>query len=128
VAGQERHPPAADLADRERCRRCAVGRVDRDLFDIVEQGVQARSADDPDVGPAVAPQRCAHADFASLDELEPLDEELLPDDESDEDEDDDVEPDVGPSELELDELDSLSLPDEPLPDLLALDELRLSVL
>jgi hypothetical protein len=126
VAGQERHPPAADLADRERCRGCPVGRVDRDLLDVVEKGVQTRSADDPDVGPAVAPQRCAHADFASLDELEPLDEELLPDDGSDED--DDVEDDDELSELELDELDSLSLPDEPLPDLLALDELRLSVL
>jgi hypothetical protein len=50
VPGQERHAAASDGADRNRCRRGAVRRLDRVLLGIVEEGVEAGAADDRDVG------------------------------------------------------------------------------
>jgi hypothetical protein len=102
VAGEERHPPAADLADGDRCRRRTERRVDHDLFDVVEQRVQARAAVDPDVG---APGRRADGH----DETEV---ELLVEPESLDDEDD------PPSELEEedDEDEPLSVDELPLLD------------
>jgi hypothetical protein len=50
VAGQEGDPPIADRPDGDRRRRRAVGRVDRHLDDVVEEGVEARAAEHPDLG------------------------------------------------------------------------------
>jgi hypothetical protein len=50
VSGQERHPPTGDRTDGDRAGRTAVGRGDRHLDRVVEELVEARSADDPDLG------------------------------------------------------------------------------
>jgi hypothetical protein len=100
VAGEERHPALAHRADRDRRRRGPVGGVELDLLDVVEQGVEAGAAVDPDVRLRTAPPSGGcHAVLAGvllLDES-PLDDEV-DDDPSDE------EP--------LDALDSDDLPEE----------------
>jgi hypothetical protein len=76
----------------------AERRLDLDLLDVVEQGVEPRAPVDADVGAASVPSFGAHADAAL--EGEPLDEE-----ESDDEPDD-------PPEVESDELDDESDDDE----------------
>ena len=85
VPGEERHPPPADLADVHVTRRRPERRVDRHLLDVVEEGVEAGAAEDPDLG--------CQADLASdllLLDFESLDLVSLDfDDELSDDEDDD---------------------------------------
>ena len=50
VAREERDPAIADGADRDRSGRRAVRGVERDRLDVVEEGVEARAAEDADVG------------------------------------------------------------------------------
>jgi hypothetical protein len=89
VAGEERDAPAGDLADGHGGGRRPEGSVDDDLFDVVEQGVEAGAAVHADVG---APARSggAHDDETDDDVVEPL---SLFVDEDDEDEDDPPSPD-----------------------------------
>jgi hypothetical protein len=54
VAGQERDPPPADLADHDRGRGRAVGGVDLDRLGALEERVEAGPAEDADVGGAQA--------------------------------------------------------------------------
>ena len=49
VARQERDRPAGDLGEEERIRRRAVRRVDLDLAHVVEERVEARTSEDPDL-------------------------------------------------------------------------------
>src|SRR5262249_45304377 len=49
VAREEGHALSAELADDERRRRFAVRRLDLDLLDVVEERVEARAAEDPDL-------------------------------------------------------------------------------
>ena len=54
VAGQEGDPPARHRPDRDRRRRGAVRGVELDRLDVVEEGVEARAAEHPDLGGAHA--------------------------------------------------------------------------
>jgi hypothetical protein len=102
VSGQEGHPPSADLADGERGGGLPVRRIDIDAFDVLEEGVEARAPEDPDLGGGRA-----QADFPLVegesDEDDLLSEELLldspellepePSDDDEEEEDEEVEGD-----------------------------------
>lgn len=57
VSRDERDPAALDLTDVQRGGRGAVRRVDLDLLDVVEEGVEAGAAEDADV-------RLRQADFS----------------------------------------------------------------
>ena len=46
---QERDVPAGDLREEDRVRWRAIGRVDLDLAHVVEERVEARTSDDPDL-------------------------------------------------------------------------------
>lgn len=50
VTGKERDRAAADVADGEGRAGRTVGGVDNDLFDVVEEVVDPRTSEDPDVG------------------------------------------------------------------------------
>ena len=50
VSREERHPPARDLAHRDRGRGRAVGGLDDDALDILEERIEARAAEDADLG------------------------------------------------------------------------------
>jgi hypothetical protein len=123
VAGQERDPPACDLAEGDRGGRRAVGRLEGDLLDVVEQRVEAGAAVDPDVGArtAVPPSGVGHVVLAGVLELDesPLGDE---EDEVDDEVSDDDEP---PSD---DELDDEPPSDDELDDEEDDDDDRLSVL
>jgi hypothetical protein len=114
VAGQEGHPPAADVADRDGRGRRPVRGVDGDLDRVVEERVEAGPAEDADGRPG---SRQAHAillsDFLLSDFLlsgfEVLDEES-DDDESDDDEDDDESDEEEPESRFLYLLDPLLAP------------------
>jgi hypothetical protein len=82
VSREEGDVDVADPAHGQRRRGGAVRRVDLDLFDVVQEGVETRSPEDADAG-----QR-AHELFLSDD----VDE----DDEVDEDEDEDEEEELSP--------------------------------
>jgi hypothetical protein len=49
VPGQERHPAAGYLPDGNRVARRAERRVERDLFGIFAELIEARTADDGDL-------------------------------------------------------------------------------
>ena len=49
VPGQECHPAAAHLADRDRVARRAERRVELDLFGVFKELIEARTADDGDL-------------------------------------------------------------------------------
>jgi hypothetical protein len=86
MAGEERHPPPPDLAERQWGGRRSVGRVERDLLDVVEQRVQAGAAVDADLGARAAPpSEGAHAVLlAAAVELDESPPALLPVEVSDE--------------------------------------------
>jgi hypothetical protein len=119
VPGQERHPPRADPAHRDRPRRASVRRVGNHLGGVVEESVEAGSPDDGDL--------CFHPrgqDAAALGEEDGEDSEPdEPDDPDDPDEPVDEEDSLLAAGLE-DSEDSEDLPFEDEAD--ALD--RLSVL
>jgi hypothetical protein len=54
VAGEEGDAPSVELPEVERTARRAVGRVDDDLLDVVEERVEPGPAEDADVGPGRA--------------------------------------------------------------------------
>jgi len=85
VAGEEGDAPALHLPDRDRRGRAPVRRVDLDGLDVREERVEARPAEDPDVG-------ASQADFP-LDSPPPDDDEEE-DSADDEDEDDDDDEDA----------------------------------
>ncbi len=58
VARDEGDAPSGDRPDRHGRRRRAVRRVDGDLFDVVQEGVETGPAEDADLG------RIRHADFS----------------------------------------------------------------
>jgi hypothetical protein len=110
VAGQEGDPPPGDHADGDGRGRWPVRRVDRDLLDVVEEGIEAGAPVDADVGGdagragrGLIPSGVAHADFASDDEVD------VDDDEPESDDDEDDEPLPEDSDVELDELDEPAL-------------------
>jgi hypothetical protein len=106
VARDERDAPPGNGADRDRRRRRPVGRVHRDLLDVVQERVEARAPEHADA------DRFAHADF-SVDFDDEDDSELDDDDESlfdDESELDDDDPEE--ESLLDDELDDESGPDD----------------
>jgi hypothetical protein len=49
MAGQERHPPPVDVAHGQRSRWLAVGRGQADLLDIIEELIEPRPPEHPDV-------------------------------------------------------------------------------
>jgi hypothetical protein len=49
VARKERYAASFDGSDGQRCARGAVRRLDHDLLGILQEGVEARSAEDPDL-------------------------------------------------------------------------------
>ena len=49
VPRQERHAPPGDVGQEDRIRRRAIRRVDLDLADVVEERVEARPPEDPDL-------------------------------------------------------------------------------
>jgi hypothetical protein len=59
VSREERHRDASDVPDVERCRGVAVRRLDRHFLDVVEEGVEAGSAEDPDADGAQAERSLA---------------------------------------------------------------------
>jgi hypothetical protein len=109
VAGQEGDPPAADVADGDGRRRRPVGGVDGHLDGVVEERVEAGTAEDADLGcpsgdtPTPGGRGRGHAILVSV--LA----ELPDDDESEDDEDDDDDEDEESEDDEEDELDSESL-------------------
>ncbi len=116
VAGEERDAPAGDLADGHGGRRRPERGVDDDLFDVVEQGVEAGAAVHADVG---APARSggAHDDETDDDVVEPL-SLFVDEDEDDDDEDDPPSPDDPDEPDDEPEPPSPDAPDdeEPEPD------------
>jgi hypothetical protein len=95
VPRQERHPPAADLADGDGRRRLSVGRLDVDGLDIGEERVEARPSEDPDVGGA-------QADFPFDSPLEECEDPVEPEEPVEEPEESDAEPDDEPEEEDED--------------------------
>ena len=86
VAREERDRAAADRAQGHRTGRLAVRRVEGDLLDVFEEGVEAGAAEDADLG--VGHQLAAavlELELLLLSEELELDEELS-DDELDDDE------------------------------------------
>jgi hypothetical protein len=59
VPREERHGDASDVPDVERRRRVAVRRLDGHLLDVLEEGVEAGSAEDPDADGAQAERSLA---------------------------------------------------------------------
>jgi hypothetical protein len=111
MPGQERHPPATHLPDRHGRRGRAEGGVDRDLVDVLEQGVQAGSPVDADVG-------AAHELVAAVDEVAEEDDDFAPSplfapspfepDDVDVEESDDVDDSAGDSDEPEDEAEDLA--------------------
>ena len=133
VAGQEGHAAPVDLADLHRAAGRTVGRVQRDGLGVVEQRVQPRAAEHPDLhrlelsdvghlgdyaGVLVVDEDDDPLSLPELVELPELVDESPPvDDEPDPESDD-------PEELEEPESDEL----DPAELDLEVDEVRLSVL
>ena len=98
VARQERDPPAADGADHERRAGRSERGVEGDLFDVLEERIEARASEDADL--CFRHEYGSYADFDSDDDVLPEDESF--DDESDEElfdsfDSDEPEPDEGAS-------------------------------
>ena len=66
VPGEERHPPGAHGADRQRRRGRAERGVDCELVDILEQRVEARAPVDADVGAACRRRGLGHVPLAAV--------------------------------------------------------------
>src|SRR5207248_2557168 len=58
VPGHKGHAPALDLADVEHVARRPVGRLDAVLLGVLEQAIETRPPEDPDLGQLLA--RLAH--------------------------------------------------------------------
>ena len=117
VPRDERDAAAADIGNRDRRARRSERCVERDLFDVVAEGVETRPAEDPDrSGWIPAHVRGGYALLAS----DPLDEPEEPDDPDDplpfdeflELDDDESDPDV-PFPLPFDDPESEPEPEEP---------------
>jgi hypothetical protein len=76
VPREERHGDAPDVADVERRRGVTVRRLHGHFLDVLEEGIEAGSAEDPDVGGAQAERSLALPEDG--DELPLSPEEDLP--------------------------------------------------
>ncbi len=109
VPGQERHPAARHVADQHRLARLAERRLDRHLFGVGEELVEAGTADDPDVRDRIGLLGDCPAMPPSHRVRRPSPPEDFEDDEEEADEDDDDEaPLLSPDE---DDEDLSPLPD-----------------
>ena len=65
VAGHECHPPAGNIRQEHAVGRGAVWRVDLDLADVLEQRVEARPTEDPDLRAVRAIRHVRHRSVSS---------------------------------------------------------------
>ena len=111
VPGQEGDPASAHVTDANRRGGRPVGRVDRDLLAVVEQRIEARSAEDPQLGLRSGGHRDVRLD--DEEEADVVDDEPPLFDEADalSDEDDDFGPTTScPTSFESDDEEPLESP------------------